>query len=381
MNFDPTEEQALAVESFRRFVERDIEPLTRDLRDAPYPKEVAHVLLKKVMEFGVGNGWVAAEEGGCGLDFLSSGLLFETLARVTPDLAGIAWVTEGAALKVQETASPELKARYLPGLVSGELIGCSAISEPGVGSNVRELRTKAVREGRHFRLNGEKMWTSNATIADIVTVLARTGEDAFTMFLLDRKEHDFKTHEISKIGLNGWPLCQVVLEDVMVSEENVLGTVDRGLREVMKGFERSRCFVSVLALGIGQAAFDAACTYALERHQFGKPIAGHQMVQGLLAQMASDIEASRLLVHRALWLMAAGRRCEMEAAIAKSFTTEAMVRVTSNAMQVHGAFGITREFPVERHFRNARMLTIPDGTTQINHLIIGKNITDISAFA
>lgn len=260
MNFDPTEEQALAVESFRRFVERDIQPLTQPLCDAPYPKEIAHALLKKVMEFGVGNGWVPAEEGGCGLDFLSSGLLFETLARVAPDLAGIAWVTEGAALKIQETASPELKARYLPGLVAGDLIGCSAISEPGVGSNVRELRTKAVREGRHFRLNGEKMWTSNATIADIVTVLARTGEDDFTMFLLDRREHDFKTYEISKLGLNGWPLCQVVLEDVMVSEENVLGTVGRGLKEVMKGFERSRCFVSVLALGIGQAAFDAART-------------------------------------------------------------------------------------------------------------------------
>lgn len=381
MDFNLTEDQTLAVESFRRFVERDIRPVTDGLRDAAYPKEAAHALLKQINAFGVGNGWVPAEEGGCGLDFLSSGLLFEALARVSPDLAGVAWVTEGASLKVQQTASPELKARYLPGLVSGDLIGCSAISEPGVGSNVREMRTKAVREGRHFRLNGEKMWTSNATIADVITVLARTGEDEFTMFLLDRKEHDFKTFEISKLGLNGWPLGQVVLEDVMVSEDNVLGTIGRGLKEGMKGFERSRCFVCTLALGIGQAALEAATGYALDRRQFGKPIAGHQLVQGLLAQMATELEASRLLTYRALWKLASGERCELEAAMAKSFTTEAVQRVTSSAIQVHGAFGITREFPVERHFRNARMLTIPDGTTQINQLIIGKNLTNIGAFA
>jgi alkylation response protein AidB-like acyl-CoA dehydrogenase len=380
MDFKPTEEQSLAVENFTRFVERDVRPVTDGLREEAYRKADAHALLKKINAFGVGNGWVPVEDGGCGLDFLSSGLLFEALARHAPDLAGVAWVTEGASLKIAQTASPDLKARYLPGLVAGDLIGCSAISEPGAGSSVREMRTKAVRDGRHFRISGEKMWTSNATIADVVTVLARTGEEEYTMFLLDRKEHRFETREISKLGLNGWPLGQVILEDTVVSEDNVLGTIGRGLKEGMKGFERSRCFVSMLALGIGQAAFDAARAYALDRRQFGKAIAGHQLVQSLLAQMATDLDASRLLSYRALSMMSAGSRCETEAAMAKSFTTEAVLRVASNAVQVHGAFGITKEFPVERHFRNARMLTIPDGTTQINQLIIGKNITGIAAF-
>lgn len=380
MDFNPSAEQVSAVENFRRFVERDVAPLARQHQDAPFSKEVAHALLKLVNQFGVGNGWVSEADGGCGLDFLSSGLLFETLARTSPDLAGVAWVTEGASLKIQQTGSPAIKQRYLPGMVAGDLIACSAISEPGAGSNVREMKTRAIRDGKTFRLNGEKMWTSNACIADIITVLARTGEDEFTMFLLDRKEHNFKTHEISKLGLNGWPLGQVVLEDVVVSEDNVLGTVGRGLKEGMKGFERSRCFVSILALGIGQAALDAAKEYALQRQQFGKPIAGHQLIQSLLAQMATDMEASRLLTYRALWLLASASRCEMEAAMAKSFTTEAVLRVASNAVQIHGAFGITKEFPVERHFRNARMLTIPDGTTQINQLIMGKNITGIGAF-
>lgn len=380
MDFAPSEEQKLALDAWKRVIERDVAPITAQYRDEIIPKEAAHALLKIMAEYGVGCGWVGEADGGLGLDFLTSGLLYEELSRVSPDLAGLSFVTEGAALKLARTGSAELKSRYLPRLVSGDLIGCSAISEPGIGSSVREMRTRAVRDGKAFRISGEKMWTSNATIADIVIVVARTDENEFTMFLVDREEHGFKTFEISKLGLNGWSLGQIVFDDVVVPEENMLGGLGGGLRETMKGFERSRCFISTLALGIGQAALDEAVRYAGERHSFGKPIAGHQLVQGLLAQMATDLEASRLLVYRALWLMAQGERCEREAAIAKSFSTEAAVRIASNAIQVHGAFGISREFPVERHFRNARMLTIPDGTTQINQLVIGRNLTGISAF-
>jgi alkylation response protein AidB-like acyl-CoA dehydrogenase len=201
------------------------------------------------------------------------------------------------------------------------------------------------------------------------------------MFLVDREAHGFRTAEISKLGLNGWSLGQIVFDDVVVPEENMMGGLGGGLRETMKGFERSRCFVSTLALGIAQAALDAAIKYSGERHAFGKPIAGHQLVQGLLAAMATDVHAAKLLVYRGLWMMAQGARCEIEAAIAKSFATEAALRVASNAIQVHGAFGISREFAVERHFRDARMLTIPDGTTQINQLVIGRKLTGIDAFA
>ncbi|MBN8956372.1 MAG: acyl-CoA/acyl-ACP dehydrogenase, partial [Rhizobiales bacterium] len=154
-----------------------------------------------------------------------------------------------------------------------------------------------------------------------------------------------------------------------------------GLRETMKGFERSRCFVSTLAPGTAQAALDASIRYAGERQAFGKPIAGHQLVQGLLASMATDVHASKLLVYRALWMMAQGQRCAIESSIAKAFTTEAALRVASNAIQVHGAFGISREFPVEKYFRDARMLTIPDGTTQINQLVSGRQLTGVDAFS
>lgn len=381
MDFDPSEEQGMALDGWRRFVANDIAPLVRPFRDRAFTPEVAHQLLAMMAPYGVGSGWIPEDGGGPGYDFLTSGLLFEALARVSPDAAGLAWVAEGAALKLYANGSPALRERYLPGMLQGAIIGCSAISEPGIGSSVREMRTRAVRDGDHYRITGEKMWTSNASVADVAIVVARTGEQEFSMFLVDRAEHGFETREIDKLGLNGWSMGQMVLDDVRVPAGNLLGGLGAGLRETMKGFDRSRCFVSTLALGIAQAALDDAVEYACQRTQFGKPIAGHQLVQGLLAEMVSDLEASRLLVYRALAMMSQGKRCEMQAAIAKSFTTEAAQRITSKAIQVHGAFGLTREFPVERHFRNARMLTIPDGTTQINQLIIGRKLTGIDAFA
>jgi alkylation response protein AidB-like acyl-CoA dehydrogenase len=269
----------------------------------------------------------------------------------------------------------------LPGLLSGDLIGCSAISEPGMGSSVREMRTRAVRDGKNYRITGEKLWISNASIADLTILVAKTAEQEFTMFLVDREEHSFKTAEISKLGLNGWSLGQISFADIVVPEGNILGGLGGGLRETMKGFERSRCFISTLALGIAQAAFDDSLRYVKDRQAFGKAIGAHQLVQAILAEMVTDIEASRLLLYRALWMLSSDRRCELEAAVAKSFVTEASQRVTSKAIQLHGAFGISKDFSVERYYRNSRMLTIPDGTTQINQLIIGRNLTGLDAFS
>lgn len=243
MDFAISDDQRLALDSWRRVIERDIAPVVGRYRDSVIAKEAAHDLLRLSGDYGVGRGWVAEAEGGLGLDFLTSGLLYEELSRVSPDLAGVAFVTEGAALKIARTGSAEMKRRYLPGLLAGDLIGCSAISEPGMGSSVREMRTRALRDGRHYRITGEKMWTSNATIADLVVVVARTAESEFTMFLVDRAEHGFKSVEIEKLGLNGWSLGQITFDDVVVPEENMMGGLGGGLRETMKGFERSRCFV------------------------------------------------------------------------------------------------------------------------------------------
>ncbi|WP_298724671.1 acyl-CoA dehydrogenase family protein [uncultured Ferrovibrio sp.] len=381
MNFELSDEQRMAVENWRRFLEREIRPITDLHRDSYFPKDVLKRLLKATGEYGVGNGWVPEEGGGLGLDFVTSGLLYEELARVSADLAGAAFVNEGAAIKVFHAGSPEIKERYLGPTLAGDLIGCSAISEPNVGSHVRGMRTKAVRQGDCYRITGEKLWISNSSVADYVVLVAATGEQEFTMFLVDREEHGFETREVEKLGLNGWSLGQIIFNDVVVPASNILGKLGGGLRETMRGFERSRCFISLLALGLGRASLDAAIEYAKQRVQFDKPIGAHQLVQQLIAEMAIELEASRLMVFRALALLDRQVGSNTEAAMAKAFTTEAVQRITSKAIQVHGAFGLSREFPVERYFRSARMLTIPDGTTQINYLIIGRKLLGLDAFA
>lgn len=381
MNFEPlTSEQQLAVDAFRRFAERDIAPVVAKMDESPFPKAQAHELLGALCEYGVGNGWVPEADGGLGIGYVASGLLYEELARVSADLAGLAYVHEGAAMKINRCGTPALKERYLPGLLSGKLIGCSAVTEPGGGSDVRAMRTRAVRDGKGYRINGEKAFISNAPIADVIMLTARTGEDEYSMFLVDPREHGIETREISKLGLTRWSLGQVSFADTWVGEEYLVGGAGAGLRETMRGFERARIFIAILSLGIARAALDSSMQYAKERRQFGRPIGEHQLVQAMISEMATELDASRLLVYRSIALLERGQRCNLEAGMAKVYATEAAVRIASKAIQVHGAYGLTREFPLERHFRNARMLTVPDGTTQINQLVIGRELLGLDAF-
>jgi alkylation response protein AidB-like acyl-CoA dehydrogenase len=380
MDFELTEEQQLALDSWRGFLERDIRPLTDECLDRLIPKEAALRLLQMGAQYGMCCAGVPEADGGLGLDILTSGLISEELARVSPDLAGIGFVSEGVSLKLARGGTAELKARYLPGLLSGELIGSSAVSEPDAGSDVRAIKTRAVRDGDNYRITGEKLWTSNITISDLVIILARTDEDEFTIFLVDREEHGYESREIPKLGLDGWSLGQVILDDVVVPAGNAIGGIGGGLAETMRGFERARCFISTLALGISRAALDDAIAYAQQRTSFGKLIGSHQLIQALIAEMATELDAARLLVYRGLKLLNHGRPFPVEAGMCKSFATEAATRITSKAIQVHGAFGISKEFAVERHFRNARLLTIPDGTTEINKLIIARNLLGLNAF-
>ena len=331
-------------------------------------------------EYGVGNGWVPEEAGGLGIDYTSSALLYEELARISPDLAGLAYVHEGAAMKLFRGGSDAMKRRYLPGLLSGQLIGCSAVTEPSRGSGVRGMRTRAVADGDDHLVNGEKTFISNAPIADVIMLTAKTGSQEFTILLVDPREHKIETREISKLGLTGWSLGQVNFAETRISKEFVIGGVGAGLRETMRGFERARIFIALIALGIGQAALDAAIRYAKEREQYGKPIGTFQLVQELIADMATELHAGRLLTYRATAMLDQKVRCNLESSMAKAYATEAAVRIASKAIQVHGAYGLTREFPLERHFRDARMLTVPDGTTQINQLVIGRELLGLDAF-
>ena len=380
MDFEISSEEQMAIDSLRRCLETEVLPLIKDKRDKAFSPELAHELMRIVNPFGIGAGWLPEDGGGMGLSYMTSGLLYGELSRLAPDVAGLSYVSEGAAMKIYRRGTAEQKARYLPGMASGQIIGCGAVTEPGAGSNVRQLRTKAVRDGKEWRVTGEKMFISNATVADISTLLARTGENEFAIFILDRSVHAFESREIEKLGLNGWSFGSITLDNLYIDDEYRLGEIGGGLSEAMSGFERARAWVAVICSGIARAALDDAVAYATDRDQFGVPIASHQLVQGLLADMACETEALHLLTYKALASLDKGGRCDLPTSIAKAYASEAAVRIASKAIQIHGACGITREFPVERHFRNARMLTIPDGTTQINQLIIGRELTQTAAF-
>jgi alkylation response protein AidB-like acyl-CoA dehydrogenase len=380
MDFELSTEDNMAIESLRRCVEAEVLPRVRDNWNNAFLPELAHELLQTVYPYGIGAGWLPEDGGGMGLSYMTSGLLYRELARLAPDVAGMAYVSEGAAMKIYRQGTPEQKQRYLPGFAEGRLLGCGAVTEPGTGSNVRQLRTRAKRDGNGWRLNGEKMFISNATVADVLTVLAKTGEREFTIFLLDRSEHDFESREIGKLGLNGWSFGSLAFQDLYVDDFFRLGDAGSALSEVMSGFERARAWVAIIASGIARAALDHAVEYSRTRDQFGVPIASHQLVQRHLAEMAGETEAANLLTLKALAELDRGGRSDLATSMAKFYASEAAVRVASKAIQVHGAYGLTKEYPVERHLRNARMLTIPDGTTEINQLIVGRELTGVNAF-
>ena len=380
MNFDKTEEQSAAIDQWRKFIRREVEPKIRAHKEnGPIPKALARELLQKMIPFGVGSGWVPEAGGGTGMDFLTSGLLYEELSQISPDMHGILQTTEGVGHKLFHAGSEEMKARYLTKLMAGEIIACSAISEPGAGSDVRNLRASAERVGDYYHLKGEKIWTSNTAIADIALVVVRTGEKELSLLLLDREEHKFETREVEKLGLTGWSLGQIFLDGVKVPVSNMIGLPGEGMRLSMGGFERARCFISLMGLGIAAAALEQAIEYSKVRTQFGKAIGQYQLVQDMLAESATLLDASRLLVYRCLSHLHLPGKHNLEASMAKSFATESAFKITSNAIQVFGAMGLTREAGVERHFRNARMLMIPDGTTQINRLVIGRELTGMNA--
>jgi alkylation response protein AidB-like acyl-CoA dehydrogenase len=380
MNFDPDDEQRLAVDAARRFLEQEIAPVGRLKADTPLPKPLVHDLLRKIAPFGYGPGSIPERDGGLGLDFVTSGLLYEELFRVFPGLGGTAFINEGVALFLARSGSSAAKARYLPGLLRGDLVGCSAITEPDVGSNPRDIRTTATPAPGGLRLRGRKTWISNGDVSDIVIVLTRIdGRPGLHRLLVDRAAHGYASRELPKLGLNSWSTAELSFDDVLVPQENLLGG-GSGLAETLRAFEWARCFVALAAIGIAAAALAEAVAYARERRQWGKPIGQHQLVQALLADMATELDCARLLAYRGLFLVQKGVRCDRETSMAKYYATEAAVRIASRAIEIHGACGLSRDLAVEQHFRDARVLTIPDGTSEIQKLVVARSLLGLDAF-
>jgi alkylation response protein AidB-like acyl-CoA dehydrogenase len=277
-------------------------------------------------------------------------------------------------------APQHLKEKYLPGLMRGEIFASMGISEPDVGSDVAAVKTKAVRDGDDWIINGEKTWISNGEYSDFIICTCKTGEGELTHILVDREEHGYEVRGIPKIALNGQSTAQVFLADVRVPVANTVGELGSGLKNTLVVFERARCHMAAWGYSLARRAMEEAIKYSQERIQHGKQIAGHQMIADKLAIMATEIDAARLLALRAVSMIDAGQRCDKECAMAKWYGTELAVRATRDAVQIHGGNGVTKEFIVERLAREAIIAPIPDGTTEIQKLIISRALTGVQAF-
>ena len=384
MDFDFTEEQKMLKRNVRDFLDKEIAPIAdeRD-RQGPFTREEVIAFVKQLMPFGFYNGSLPTEYGGMNLNAVTMGVLNEELSRVWASLAATIGIAS-AASQMLLIASEELREKFLPRIVAGELIGCGGITEPNAGSDAANIETTAVLDGDEYVINGTKTWISNGTIADICSVLAVTdkskGPLGMSTILVEKAVSPWEARELHKIGWRAFPTGELYFTDCRVPKTNLLGDPASGYRRTMQQFEMARSGMAVMAAGICQAAIDASISYARERKQFGRPIGSFQMIQEMIADMIAETEAARLLGYRALHVIDKGVRARLESSLAKAYACEAAVRVTSKAIQIHGAIGYSEEYPVERYFRDARMLTIPDGTTQIQKLVVGREVLGIRAF-
>ncbi|MFJ4848011.1 MULTISPECIES: acyl-CoA dehydrogenase family protein [unclassified Streptomyces] len=383
MNLELSEEQAAVRRLAAEFTEREIVPHATAWDRA---ESVDRGIVKKLGAVGFLGLTVPEEYGGSGGDHLAYCLVTEELGRGDSSVRGIVSVSLGLVAKsVAHWGSEEQKRAWLPRLTSGEAVGCFGLTEPGTGSDAAHLTTRARRDGGDWVINGSKMFITNGTWADVVLLFARTNDTpahkGISAFLVPTDTPGLTRREIhGKLGLRGQATAELVLEDVRVPDAAMLAPEGKGFSVAMAALAKGRMSVAAGCVGIAQAALDAAVGYAKEREQFGRPIAAHQLVQELIADIALDVDAARLLTWRVADLIDRGQPFAAESSKAKLFASEAAVRCANNALQVFGGYGYIDEYPVGKLLRDARVMTLYEGTSQIQKLLIGRDLTGVSAF-
>ncbi|WP_415948930.1 acyl-CoA dehydrogenase family protein [Streptomyces sp. KLOTTS4A1] len=383
MNLELSEEQTAVRELAREFTLCEITPHVTEWDRA---EQVDRTIVKKLGEVGFLGLTIDERHGGSGGDHLAYCLVTEELGRGDSSVRGIVSVSLGLVAKtVAAWGSEEQKQQWLPGLTSGAYVGCFGLTEPGTGSDAGNLTTKAVRDGDTYLVTGTKMFITNGTWADVVLLFARTGEESghkgVSAFLIPTDTPGLTRRAIhGKLGLRGQATAELVLEDVRVPAAAMLGPEGKGFSVAMSALAKGRMSVAAGCVGIAQAALDAAVRYAGEREQFGGPIARHQLVQELISDIAVDVDAARLLTWRVADLVDRGLPFATESSKAKLFASEAAVRAANNCLQVFGGYGYIDEYPAGKLLRDARVMTLYEGTSQIQKLLIGRALTGISAF-
>ncbi|HLW69952.1 MAG TPA: acyl-CoA dehydrogenase family protein [Candidatus Binataceae bacterium] len=367
------------VEAVRRFVDRDVIPVATELEHAD---EYPHALVAKMKELGLFGATIPVEHGGLGLSFVSYARIMSELSRGWMSLAGVinSHLIMGHVIANHGTA--EQQRRFLPAMAAGEKRGGLALTEPHAGSDVQSIRTAATRAGDNYVLNGSKMFITNARYGTMLAVAAKTDPKAepayagISLFAVEKNAHGpTVSRQLKKLGYKGIDTCEVQLEELDVPAANLIGGREgQGFKQVMSALEVGRINVAARAVGVGQAAFDNAIRYAQQRTAFGKPIAQHQAVQLMLADMGTRLQASRLMVEHAAQKKDAGERCDVEAGMAKLFASEACAKITLDALRVLGGYGYMAEFPVERFYRDAPLMMIGEGTNEIQALVIARGL-------
>jgi len=384
MDLELTKEQAMFRDMAKEFAQREILPTTRERdREAKFFPEI----VKKTGQQGLSGVMVPKEYGGLGLDWLTVGLIAEQICYF--DFAvGITLFgqTSLQAMPILSAGDEAQKKKYLPPLARGEIVGCFAAVEPNAGSDATAIETTAVLDGDSWVLNGNKTWITNATVADFALVLAQTdrskGTKGITTFLVDRGTPGFSHTKIEhKLGVRSNDIGQLFFRDCRIPRTNQLGPVGRGMGIALGSIEHTRFGIAWAAVGLMQACIDASVKYCQERIQFGKPIASFQLVQERIAEMVVDCEASRWLAYRVAYLKDKGLSYSRETAIAKLHNVEAAAKAAKAAVELHGAYGFSDDFPVERHYRDVIAPLIFGGTSHVQKLIIGRLTLGIDAIA
>ncbi|GAA2943730.1 acyl-CoA dehydrogenase family protein [Streptomyces argenteolus] len=383
MNLELSEEQEAVRQLAEDFVAREVTPHVVAWDRA---ESVDKSIVKKLGALGFLGLTIPEEYGGSGGDHLAYCLVTEELGRGDSSVRGIVSVSLGLVAKtIASWGTEEQKRHWLPGLTAGDAVGCFALTEPGTGSDAGNLSTRAVRDGDHYVINGSKMFITNGTWADVVLLFARTGDTpghrGVCAFLVPADSPGLTRRTVhGKLGLRGQATAELVLEDVRVPATTLLGPEGKGFSIAMSALAKGRMSVAAGCVGIAQAALDAAVRYAGEREQFGKSIASYQLVQELISDISVDVDAARMLTWRVADLVDRGRDFATAASTAKLFASEAAVRAANNALQVFGGYGYIDEYPVGKLVRDARVMTLYEGTSQIQKLIIGRALTGVSAF-
>jgi len=382
MDFDLHDEQKLVRETARDFTDGEIVPRSRDNdRNHHFDTE----LVKKIADQGYLGAIIPREYGGAGLDYLTYGMIVEEVGRGDSAMRTVVSVqTSLVCSSILKFGSEEQKHEYLPKLCSGEWLGCFGLTEPDTGSDAANQKTRAKKVDGGWAISGSKMWISMGNHAKVAMIFAQTdpeqGHRGIACFLVDTDDPGFSSQEIhGKMGLHGSDTAELSLDEVKVSDDQLLGEVGQGFKIAMSSLDSGRYSVAAGCVGICQGCVDHSVSYAKERHQFGKPIAAFQLVQAMLADMKVQTDAARMLVWRSGFLKDAGRPNTTETSIAKLYATEAAVNCANTAIQVHGGSGYVDDHPVERYFRDVRVTTLYEGTSQIQKLIIGRSLTGINA--